>query len=476
MINKSLRLCFPGIVILTSFMLAVAGPSYVIARQDHDEAPIELSGFSISEAYDISDDKPLDLDSAILKQLIYRIKNTSPKSRLQYSRYSQDLTWQDITTKTEDYRLWLFNRPARLKRIEKHRLKNLSPGEEVKSVFICHCESEPDNGESEEGRRGQTFLTIARTMPRALPVDEAIDEPIRVSGFLYSRISGMQAGDNNEMPVFITDRVAWFPSQKSENVSAAHVRLARLGVDIGLMDLVKQNNALPLGNRDAEAFFQFLAAVSRVNDNDNGQTSGSDDSDPAKLGFNEIMNNANAHIGQAVRVTGTVRSCSVISVPHADVENRLGLSQYYQLMLFPDLDGAKVIVKNKDGTKLDYRRFPITICCAELPEGLKPTDVEKKQFSVDGYFFRFWKYQSEKTDQASVAGQVSPLIIAKSPQLIEPDTRGLNLVLLIFVFSILAGIVALVGGFKIVDRKRQTPVERILDTLPEKIDLSNLED
>ena len=158
------------------------------------------------------------------------------------------------------------------------------------------------------------------------------------------------------------------------------------------------------------------------------------------------------------------------------VENRLGVSKYYQLMLFPNLDGAKIVVKNNDGTKMDYRRFPITICCTELPAGMSPSDVEKKQFVVDGYFFRFWKYRSDKTDEAASTGQVSPLIIAKCPQMIEPDTRSLNLTLFIFIVTVIAGLSALIGGYKIADRRRQSPVEKILGTLPERIDLSGLED
>lgn len=477
MINKTMKHCFSMFMISAFLLVSNANRCDAFAIQDHNASPIELSGFSISEAYDIPDDHPLDLDSPILKQLLYRIKNTSPKSRLQYSRYSKNLTWQDITTKTEDHRLWMFDRAARLKKIEKHRFRNLSPDEEVKGVFVCHCETESENGESENGGRGETFLALARTKPQALPLGMPIDEPIRMTGFLYSRISGTHAGDNNEMPVFVTDRVAWHPDQQSEDVSAAHLSLSKHGVDIGLMDHVRDNNTRPLDSRDAEAFFQVLAAVNRMTVKEVTQNStGAVESDPVKLGFNELMQNANANFGEAARVTGTVRTCSVISIPHVDIQNRLGLSKYYQLMLFPDLDGAKVVVKNKDGTKLDYRRFPITICCTELPTDMKPTDLERKQFVVDGYFFRFWKYQSEKTDQTAATGQVSPLIIAKRPLLIESDANGLNLVLLIFVISTIAGIFAMIAGYRIADRRRKTPVEKIMDTLPEKIDLSGLED
>ncbi len=476
MISK-LRRRVSGFVMLASWLMVIADPVSLDATQDHNQTPMELSGYSISEAFEIPDDQPLDLNSPTLKQLLYRIKNTSPGSRRQYGNFSRELTWKDICTKTEDYRLWLFERSARLKKIEKYPFQNYSLDEEIKGVFVCECESEPDIGLTKEIARGHSFLVLARTIPRELPIGSAIDEPIRISGFLYARVSGTHTGDNNEMPVFITDRIAWFPSRESEDVSVAHLSLSRYGADIGLLDFVQENNARPLGNRDAEAFFQILAAVNRMNRNDVEPGPTVDVSDSGSLlGFEELMQNSNTNFGEAARVTGTVRTCSVVAVPHEDIKRRLGISKYYQLMLFPDLDGAKIVVKNKDGTKMDYRRFPVTICCTELPAGMSPTDLERKQFVVDGYFFRFWRYESDKTDQAAGTGQVSPLIIAKCPQLIGSDTSSLNLALLVFAIATLAGIIILIGGYRIADRQRQTPVEKILGTLPDQIDLSGLED
>lgn len=471
MIDRRNSLRWTGVLVgLLAMHLAFAIPAESVA-QEHDRAPIELSGFSISEAFDIADDLPLDVDSPLLKQLLYRIRNTSPESRLRYSDYTKGLTWQDVSAKTEDFRLWTFDIPARLTRVEKQPLMNLSSQEDIQHVFVCHCETTSGTAASPQTSLdpGRPFLTLATRVPREIPVGVGLDEPIRVVGFLYARISGIDHADENEMPVFISDRIAWYPSENTTLTSANHKRLAGLGFDIGLLDDVRDSNNLPLGGRDAEAFYQMLAAVGRLDSSDN---SGSPSADLKRIGFKEMVQNAGANFGECAEVSGTIRSCSVITVPQQDIRERLGVETYYQLMLFPDLDGARVVVRNKDGSKLDYRRFPITVCCTELPDGLTPAEMERQQCVVNGFYYRFWKYQSEHTDQLHANGQVSPLILAQSPQLIESSIGQLNAVLLVFVIGAIAIIFALIMGFRIADRRQKTPGAKILDSLPDKIDAS----
>ena len=76
--------------------------------------------------------------------------------------------------------------------------------------------------------------------------------------------------------------------------------------------------------------------------------------------------------------------------------------------MFPSLDGGKIVVKNKSGKEIEYKRFPITVCCLELPTGFSIESIERQSVLIDGFFFRFWKYQSDKTDAAGASGQVSP--------------------------------------------------------------------
>ncbi len=447
----------------TLLVIAPHGITQSLEGQSHDETPIELSGFSISESFEIPDKQLLNLDAPIVKKLLYRIKGTSPQSRKEYSRFSVDLEWDDIVQKTEDYRLWVFDRTATLTRIERHRFNNLSPDEEIKSVFVCHCQTKEKNDSG-----ATKFITLARTMPSSLKLNVTLNQPVRMTGFLLSTVSDMDE-KSAPLPVFVADRLAWYPNRVSAVVNAAHVRLARHGVDIGLIDHIRQNNTKRLGNKDAEAFFQFISAVENMD-------VAVENASNVKLGFAKLMRNANSNFGHYARVHGVVRTCSVIPIQHADIRERLGINKYYQLMLFPDLDGAKVVIENKDGKQLDYRKFPVTICCTELPSGLKPQDMERKQFEIEGYFFRFWKYQSDKTDAANATGQVSPLIITKSATPIESKGNQLNFILTFFVISLIVGTAILLWVYRVADKRRKTPGAEILSSLPERISLTGIEE
>lgn len=467
---------------IVAFSLSLAGSTS--HAQIHNDKPLELSGYSLSEAYDIEDDSPLDLDDPVILRLLYRIKKTSPKSRNDYLKYSKDVTWEQLSSETQDYRLWVFDRHVRLKKITKHRFASAEEDDEVKGVFVCHCENEQQ----------QPLIVLSASVPRSLPKDVSLDEPIKLTGFLFARRAIPQedgedqaadetqrqsnAGDPaedqpsqpNGIPLFIVDRIAWYPKEVTKDRSnKSQVILAQNGVDVGLLDLVRENNATKLGDGDREAFFQMLAGINRF------------DAPPKfdePIGFLDMMRDTKSNFGNATRIKGMVRTCSEINITNPDTINRIGVSKYYQLMLFPDLDGGKIVIKNKkkDGEDIEFRRFPITICCLELPQGLIPETVERKPFLVDGFFFRLWKFQSDKTDAVDgISGQLSPLIIAKSVTQIDSQEGLLNSVLLYFVVAVMAGIAILFWWYRTADRRHQTPGQKIIETLPEQIDVSGIE-
>ncbi len=88
----------------TTLYFLFALPLIASAKQDHNETPLELSGYSLSESYQVDDDQPLNFESPILKQLLYRARKTAPKSRARYSQFSQATTWRDMTSQTENFR------------------------------------------------------------------------------------------------------------------------------------------------------------------------------------------------------------------------------------------------------------------------------------------------------------------------------------------------------------------------------------
>ena len=427
-----------------------------INAQVHDATPLELSGYSLSEAYDIEDDQPLNLESPHINKLLYRIKKTSPQSRHEYQGHSKNVTWEKITTTPEDYRCWVFQRRLTLKKVTKHRFVDAAKDTEIKGVFICHCENDLQ----------QPVTVLSRTMPRKLRIDTELNEPISINGFLFAR--SKEAAEAKPKMVFVVDRIAWFPSTEQAGIATpSHVKLASAGVDIGLLDWVEESNTRRLGNRDSEAFYQMIAAMKKT-------SLGVDSPNP--LSFVDLMQNASTNFGDQARIKGVVRSVTEVFISNPDIKQRLGVSRYYQLMMFPDLDGGKIVVKNKSGDDLEYRRFPITVCCLELPEGMTASEIERKPMVVEGFFFRFWKYQSDLTDTAGTSGQVSPLIIAKSPTIIESQESRLNLILLIFVSALIAGVAILLWTYRIVDRRQKSPGQKILETLPDKLDLTGVQD
>ncbi len=462
----TLRTRAPRTPLWSTLWLLLAIPLTAFAKQDHNETPLELSGYSLSESYQVEDDQPINFESPILKQLVYRIRNTSPRSRAKYSKFSEATTWRDMLSQTEDFRFWTFDRPARLTKIEKHAFKQVTSDDEIKGVYICHCESMPHVND-ESTAPPQKLIVLSRTAPKALPVNTDIDQPIRISGFLYSRV--LEA--DGPRLVFIADRIQWYPQEKTDKISANQVELSQLGFDLALIDSIRQNNARPLIGQDAEAFFQMLAALNRFT----GTPADLFKEPTEALSFSDIFSGSPEHFGDAVHLQGVIRSCSNVSIPHQDIQDRLEISQYYQLMIFPDLGGAKIIIRGKDGSELDYQRFPITVCCTELPKGMTAQDVERKQCTVDGYFFRFWKYQSARTDSAESSGQLSPLVIAKQPVLVGTTSNVLDRGLLFFVLGIVALIIFLITYFRFVDRNQKPTVENILENLPEKIDISGID-
>ena len=454
-------------------------PASEVLGQVHNNKPLELSGLSISQAYEIEDDQPLDLEDPMILQLVYQIKKTSPKSRRAYGKYSKDLTWDQLKSKIEDYRLWVVDRKVRLKKITKHRFASAEQGDPVKGVFVCHCENEHQ----------QPLVVLSRSAPRSLPLDTQLDEPISLDGFLFSRrhlsthndanqsagdagtaddvLEDADHSDASSTLVFIVDRIGWYPDQIVPSRSnESFVALGQAGVDIGLLDFVRENNARKLGHADSEAFYQMIGGVNRL---------GQDAEFENPIGFVDIMKDSKSNFGNATRIKGVVRTCAEISIPDPEVASRIGVLKYYQLIIFPNLDGNKVVVKDRNGKDIEYSRFPITICCHQLPAGLTPTSIERKQILIDGFFFRFWKYQSDKTDASGASGQVSPLIIAHTPIPIESHAEWLDFMLLCFVSVLIIGFSILAWWYRGIDRRRKSPGQKIMESLPDELDVTGIE-
>ncbi|MEM7782541.1 MAG: hypothetical protein AAF623_04245 [Planctomycetota bacterium] len=428
------------------------------STQDQESKPIELSGFSISQTYEITDDLKFNLENRMLQQLLFRISKTSPNSRCEYRTYTYGTAWSAIIQKTEDLRCRLFQRSGQVTQIEAFRFPGSDENSEIKAVYVCQCQTDDE----------QPFWVATLSIPRAWVKQIKnrklqLEEPIQFEGFLFGRVQTESKYQN--VPLFVSSALQWYPSQiQFETLAPSHLELAKAGFDISLLDLARKTNTKPLSKLDAEAFYRMLGSITKVE---------SKQSEP--IAFEEMMNSASTVFGKRIQIQGIIRSCSLIETIDPDLKLRMDLDRYYQVMIFPDLDGKNIVIRNKDGRNDVNQRFPVTVCFRNLPKNFSPQSLSKKNCQIDGYLYRFWRFQTERTDQKGFDGQISPLIIADTIEVLEPVNRQLDGFLYGFILLVLGGIVGTVFFYRYADRNHKSPGTKILEELPTRLDLENQE-
>jgi hypothetical protein len=430
--------------------------------QVQDETKIALSGFSLSESFRIEDRQAFDIRSHNLLRLVYRLWQTSFSNLEQYSRFTGDVDWQRILDDPAGYRLQVFSIEGHVRSVVRIPLPEAD--QEPRHVYRCR-------GISVEGK---PFEVLSLHAPAVWLRAEELAEPIKVLGFFFGTIEPAdsnreeplrQTGDDGDyVPLFVAKRLFWYPAEvrAAFAVTPSHVELARHGVDISGFDFVRREDRQPLGDKDARTFYQILNAVARV---------GTDFGDEG-IDHMELLRNPTANYGRRVSFRARVRQCSIIR-PEAD--SPLDGELYYQLIVFPDLRDSRgestTVEIGKGEEKLSYRRFPFTVCVGQLPEGLTPEQIENQQVWIDGFYFRFWRFDAERTRDTAVGAQISPLIIANMPQMI-PSTMGELENFFSYLLLLVAGILAIVGLtiFRAVKRQSRTKL-----SLPDRIEIDELE-
>ncbi|MEM7457078.1 MAG: hypothetical protein AAF456_22235, partial [Planctomycetota bacterium] len=88
-------------------LLLLCGPSLLMA-QDDAIAPMDLAGISESEAYDIEDGGPLNVEQSLLVRMMYRASKSSPGNLYRYSAHTSGLPYRQVIADPRSYRLWVF--------------------------------------------------------------------------------------------------------------------------------------------------------------------------------------------------------------------------------------------------------------------------------------------------------------------------------------------------------------------------------
>ncbi len=457
-----------AIWMLVVFFWATAVTTPATAMQYQDDSPRELAGISASVSFDTKDDLPLDPQAKTVVNMLYRLQKASPATLDRFAAFSKDVRLTQARDETIDFRFWLFRFSANLTKIQKVPIADAPPtSDSIDHLYRCTALATDSTGSSIPC----TILT--RSIPSQLPLETEIDTSIQVTGLLYCRAlvstpveagpADQPTGANQPTLVFIADRLGWFPKKESA-ADKQMVALASTGFDIAQLDRIKSCNGKALGTKDADAFYQMLTTVGTGHDI------------PPAVPIKSVIAKSTENIGARVELTARCRACTRVKVGDPDKRERYGIDHFYQMFVFPDLDQAIVLTENTpDGpAKAVYKRFPVTICATQLPEGLSPEDVSGSAISIDGTFFRIWKYDAEINQQANTSATISPLIITRDIKVIETASWMNHLVT--WVFGGIAALIAFMYAYHRVFSKKQTrPTESILDTLPDQIDVTGLE-
>jgi|GEM_PF-1557782 len=468
----------------------VSLPTASSFAQSDDDIAIELSGFSASEAYNLKAGAPLDLSDRQLLKLLFRCGKVSSVNFAKWSRFADEVSWQQVSDTPQRFRFWTFNRKLQLKFLSQIRFPEQIATDELKGVYLAKCVNDV----------GQSVYLVTRSAPRKLTLMQSLDQPISFSGFFYNNVAVGPEGDlvisdtaaevddddeNDEsesdsdgVPLFVANRFSWYPTKPSGamGITASHVKLASHGVDIGLFDYVRKQNSKALSSYDSDAFYQMLAAAHYV------QCPAEDDRDTSAtpaISFTELMSAPARHFGNTIALSGRLRQCVPIEIVDAERQRLVGLERYYQVSLFPNLKGRDVVVRTSEKESIKFEQFPVTVCFRQLPEGMTADQLEGRAAQVTGNFYRFIKYQSKVSLEAEQSGQISPLVMASRLRVAAATTTaaGVDLLMRVLLMVILATVaVAVAYGFLKQREGRSRSGAGGEDSLPEKIDLSQFED
>lgn len=456
--------------------------------QSNGDVAIELSGFSVSEAYELEAGDPLELGDRQLMKLLFRCAKVSSGNFLKWSRFADEVSWQQLEDVPQRFRFWTFKRQLRLEYLSQIRFPQQIATDELKGVYLAKCVNDV----------GQQVYLITRSAPRKLALKQPLDQPISFTGFFYNNVAVGAEGalvmvetandvDEDEpssesdapgVPLFIANRFSWYPSSTNETmgVTASQVDLASRGVDIGLFDFVRKQNSKALSKHDSEAFYQMLAAANSVQAAVEVEPSSFAET---AISFAELMSAPTGHFGSRIALSGRLRQCVPIEIVDADRQALVGAQRYYQVSLFPNLKGREVVVRTSQEESIKFEQFPVTVCFTQLPEGMTAKQLEGRPAKVVGNFYRFIKYQSKVSADAGQSGQISPLVMATGLSVVAPATTAAaaDLLMRVLLIGLLLTVAAAVAYGIVKDRNKRNPaVAAEDDALPEKIDLSAFED
>jgi hypothetical protein len=207
--------------------------------------------------------------------------------------------------------------------------------------------------------------------------------------------------------------VNWLPETLNEEwgIKEQHLKLAKLGMDFGLFESVKDRTRLK--STESECFFQLLKTCESID---------TTEWKPERFKLEDALVSPDDLRGRLFTFSGTVRRVNRIEVDDRNANNaaRLGFDHYYQVDIFVPLGEREIKLGKDPNAPVIKNRYFVPICCTTLPpelekayKNLKEEDTLEVDIKVTGVYYKLWGYRNElmrSFDDRQL--QIAPMLMA----------------------------------------------------------------
>ena len=372
-----------------------------------------LSLFNVgdSELRQFVDGRPLVADE---EETLWKVLLNMPRFGLDKLNAwrRDDVPWQTLAEDPDASRFEIFALRGRAQRVTRRQLPP-EAAERMKFKEYFQVDLILD-------QTAKPVTVFSRQLPDAWRQTAELDERVACLGLFLK--SG--SGDESTAELFFTaERIAWLPDRPNPpwGIGRDEVLLGDLGVDVGLLDAVRQSNGRPLVAGDREPFYQILAATGRASQSMLLQQAS------RQFDLGQLLNQPEQWQGRLLAFFARARRVQKIMIDDPDIHQRLGIDHYYQIDLQIPLGDQEVRLVSRPGETDGpvFRNFYPAHCnVLQLPEGLTVGSDVDQQLLVAGFYFKLWAYRTEFVQRfGQDKRQLGPLFLAVTPQVVQQRTE-----------------------------------------------------
>lgn len=403
----------------------VEGESEASAVPDFDKMSarefFEMIDFGPSYLEMFVDGQPLEEgeQEAVIRALT-RIRRLQPHRITRWLKL--ETPWQSLAETPGKSRLDIFLLTGIVEAIREISV----PKEAVESVGLATYYEVDVLLDTPEGNAQGTIVVEHIPQPWKVvlnPEKNVVGERISCPG-IFLKSYETEAGEPGYL--FASPKISWHPDQPNSalGITPAKIRLAEQGMDIGELSHIQDR--VKFEGLEREPFYQMMAAVTRVPDDQQTPTAQASVSQLLTKPKDGLMVDPEAYRAEFLRLTGICRRITRIEIDDEDVQKRLGIDHYYELSIFVPISAP--IVSQRAGDESTRKSFdhdyPVLVCVPTLPKGLSVGEQMHESVAVTGPFFKLWAYRTPFMSREDFTRrQISPLFIAAKVERYSPPSN-----------------------------------------------------